>query len=157
MTGCPEWMDAVAGCALGDAAEPALAAHLAVCPACAEALHESRRAAARIDDALRRRVWIEPPLYGPARVMASISARNRAGPSARWRWAAVGSVAAILLAIILWMRRPEPPPADVAALEAWRSPTASLLRPPVPAAWNTMPKFGQGFLAIKPSGELHAQ
>jgi hypothetical protein len=156
MTGCAEWRDAVAACALGDAAIPALAAHLAICPACAGALRETRQAAARMNEALRRRAAVEPPFHGPDRVMARVRERNRAGTNWWWKWAAAGSLAAIPIAITLWMRRP-PPPADVAPLAAWRSPTDALLRPPVVAAWNTMPRLGEGFFVVKPLGEMHAQ
>lgn len=156
MTGCAEWKDAVADCALGDAAEPALAAHLAVCPGCADALRESQTVAARMNEALYRRAAVEPPFYGPDRVMARVSGRNRARTIRWWKWAAVGSMAAILIAIVLWTQRP-PPQTDLAALAAWRSPTEALLRPPVGAAWSTMPQLGEGVFKINSSGEIHAQ
>lgn len=156
MTGCAEWRDAVADCALGVAAEPALAAHLAVCPGCADALRESQRTAVRMNEALHRRAAVEPPFHGPDRVMARVSGRNRAGTSRWWKWAAVGTMAAILIAIVVWTRRP-PPQTDVAALVTWRSPTDSLLRPPVATAWNTMPRLGEEFFEVKPLGEMHAQ
>jgi hypothetical protein len=59
-------------CALGKTPEPDLAAHLAICPQCQNALRESRAMAARIDEALCRSAAVEPPLYGPERVMARI-------------------------------------------------------------------------------------
>jgi hypothetical protein len=156
MKGCPEWSDAVADCALAGAAGPALAAHLAVCPGCADSLRESQRAVARMDAAVHRRTAVEPPVYGPDRIMACVSGRNRADTNPWWRWATVATVAAILIAIVLWTRR-APPQRDVAALVTWHSPTAALLRPPVPAAWNTMPQLGKGFFEVKTSGETHAQ
>jgi anti-sigma factor RsiW len=157
MSGCPEWRDAVVERALlDDAADPALAKHLAVCPACAAALRESQAAAARMDEALHRLAAVEPPSYGPDRVMARVSERNRAAVSYWWRWAAAASLAAILIVIVLWTRRP-PPRTDVAALAEWRSPTEALLRPPVGAAWNSMPRLGEGFFEVKPLGEMHAQ
>jgi hypothetical protein len=109
-----------------------------------------------MDEALHRRAAVEPPLYGPERVMARVRARHPAGPIRWWKWAAAGSLAMILIAILWWTRRP-PPPADVAALAAWHSPTDALLRPPVVAAWNTMPRLGEGFFKVKPLGEMHAQ
>jgi hypothetical protein len=158
MTGCAEWRDAVADCALGVAAEPALAAHLAVCRGCADALRESQAAAARMNEALHRRAAVEPPFYGPDRVMARVGARNRAGTRGWWRWAAVGSVLVVSMAIIMWMRRPTPQTdVPVATLAAWRSPTQALLRPPVGAAWNTTPRLGEGFFDVKPLGGTHAQ
>ena len=87
--------------------------------------------------------------------MARIGRRNRAG-SLGWWWAAVGSATVMLVAIVLWMRRPTPE-ADVTALSAWRSPTQSLLRPPVIAAWNRMPQLGEEIFKINPIGEIHAK
>jgi anti-sigma factor RsiW len=147
---CSDWTDAIADCALGTEPGPALAEHLAVCQQCASALRESRAMAARIDQALDRRAAVEPPLYGPERVMARV-----AGQAVRrlwWSWAAVGCVV-VLVAIVMWIGRPTP---KVTALSTWRSPTQALLRPPVAAAWTTTPRLGEGFFKIK-SGEIHAQ
>jgi anti-sigma factor RsiW len=155
MTGCPQWKEAIADCALGKTPEPDLAAHLAICPQCQDALRESRAMAARIDEALHRRAAAEPPLYGPERVLARI--HGRADTRAWWRWAAVGSaVLAVSIAIAMWVRRPAPE-ANVTALSTWSSPTQALLRPPVAAAWTTTPRLGEGFFKIKLSGEIHAQ
>jgi len=155
MTSCPEWADAVAECALGTEPGPALAEHLRVCPQCENALRESRAMAARIDEALDRRAAVEPPLYGPERVMARVIVRT--DTRRWWKWAAVGSaVAAMLLAIVMWVRRPTRE-ADVTALSTWRSPTQALLQPPVAAAWSTTPRLGEEFFKINPSGEIHAQ
>jgi hypothetical protein len=148
---CSDWADAIGDCALGSEPRPALAEHLAVCPQCADALRESRAMALRIDEALDRRAAVEPPLYGPERVMARLI--GKAEPRRWWRWAAFGCVV-VLMAVVIWMRRPTP---KVTALSAWRSPTQVLLRPPVAAAWTTTPQLGEGFFKIKPSGEIHAQ
>jgi anti-sigma factor RsiW len=150
MTSCSNWADAIADCALGTEPGPALAEHLAVCPQCASALRESRAMAARIDEALDRRAGVEPPLYGPERVMARVA--GQAEPRQWWRWAVVGCMV-VLMAIVMWIRRPRP---EVTALSTWRSPTEQLLRPPVAAAWTTTPRLGEGFFKIK-SGEIHAQ
>jgi hypothetical protein len=155
MKGCAIWRDAVADCALGIVQDPAFAAHIEGCPGCAEALRESQVAAARMNAALARRATVEPPSYGPERVMARIGKGNPARTNWWWGWAAVASMAAILIAIVLWTRRP-PPQADVTALVTWRSPTEALLRPPVAAAWNTVPRLGEGFFEVKPLGETHA-
>jgi hypothetical protein len=155
MTGCTEWKEAIAECALGKMPEPDLAAHLAICLLCQDELRESRAMAARIDAALHRRAAVEPPLYGPDRVMARLHAQ--ANIRGWWRWAAVGTaLAAVSIAIVMWVRRPAPE-ADVTSLSKWRSPTQSLLRPPVAAAWTTRPSLGEGFFKIKPAGEIHAQ
>jgi hypothetical protein len=152
MKGCSDWMDVVADCALGDAPGPVLAAHLAICPHCENALRESRTAAARIDEALARRAAVEPPVYGPERVMARV--RPRA--DTRWRWAAVACAVAAMFAIVIWMRHPKLE-ADVTALSTWRSPTQALLRPPVTAAWITTPRLGEGFFKVMPLGGIHAK
>ena len=60
------------------------------------------------------------------------------------------------MAIVLWTQHPAPQP-DVTALVTWHSPTEALLRPPVGAAWSTMPRLGEGFFEVKPLGEIHAQ
>jgi hypothetical protein len=152
---CSSWMDAIADCALGKKPAPDLAAHIAICPQCENALREGRAMAARMDAALRRSAAAEPPLYGPERVLARI--HGQTDTRAKWRWAAVGSaMAALLIAIVMWVRRPAPV-ADVTALSTWRSPTQALLSPPVAAAWTTRPRLGDGFFKIKPSGEMHAQ
>jgi hypothetical protein len=153
---CPEWKDAIAECALGQVREPEMAAHLAVCPECGNALRESQAIAAWIDRALKRSAAVEPPLYGPERVMARVGRQKDA--RWLWRWAAAGSVVAVtLIAIVMWMPRRPAPDGSTAALSAWRSPTQALLRPPVAAAWSTTPRLGEGFFKIKPSGETHAQ
>jgi anti-sigma factor RsiW len=149
-------MDAIAGCALGETPEPDLAAHLAACPQCQDALRERRMMAARIDRALHRGAAVEPPLYGPERVMARV--HGRADTGGWWRWAAAGiAMAALLIAILIIGTRRPAPEADIAALSTWRSPTGALLRPPVAAAWTTTPRLGEGFFKMKPSGEMYAQ
>ena len=157
MKGCSSWMDAITDCALGKAPEPDLEAHLAICPGCENALRESHAMAARIDEVLHRRAAVEPPLYGPERVMARVIGQPHRRPW--WRFAAVGSAAlAMLIVIVVWVGRPAPKaPAQVAALSTWRSPTQALLRPPVARAWITTPRLGEGFFKMKPSGEIHAQ
>jgi len=155
MKGCSRWMNAIADCALGKTLEPDLAAHLAICPQCENALRGSRAMAARIDEALHRSAAVDPPLYGPERVLARI--HGQTDIRAWWRWAAVVSgMLAVSIAIVMWVRRPVPE-ADVTALSTWRSPTQALLGPPVAAAWTTRPRLGEGFFKIKPSGEIHAQ
>jgi len=155
MTGCSSWTDAIAGCALGKMPEPDFAAHLAICPRCENAVRDSRAMAARIDEVLHRSAAVEPPWYGPERVMARIHGQTHTGRW--WRWAAVGgAVLAVLIMIVMWVERPAPE-TDATALSTWRSPTQALLRPPVAAAWNTRPRLGEGFFKIKQPGEIRAQ
>jgi len=163
MKGCAGWKDAIAGCALGKTPEPEFAGHLAVCSQCRNALQESQATAARMDQARHRGAAVEPPWYGPERVMARIHMQTAGQTDEQtharaWRrWAVVGSaVLALSIAIAMWMRRPAPD-ADVIAFSTWRSPTQALLRPPVAAAWATTPRLGEGFFKIRPSGETHAQ
>jgi hypothetical protein len=155
MSGCPRWEEAIADCALGETPEPDFAAHLAICRECQSALREKQARAARIDEILHRTAAVAAPLYGPERVMARI---DRGTGTRRWqRWAAIGSaLAAGLIAVIMWARRPQAE-VEVTALSTWRSPTQALLRPPVAAAWTTAPRLGEGFFKMKLSGEIHAQ
>jgi anti-sigma factor RsiW len=145
MKHCPQWQEAIAACALGDPPEPDFAAHLAICPQCENALRDSRAMAARIDDALRRRAAVAPPVYGPQRVMSRIRAQ---APQRRW-WSWAAAIATVLIAIVIWVRRPAP---AVAELSTWRSPTEALLRPPL-----ATPRLGEGFFKLKPSGEIYAK
>jgi hypothetical protein len=150
MNGCTEWMDAIADAAWGDASGPALVKHLAVCPGCAAALRDARAKASRIDQALKRQVAVDPPSFGPDRVMARAGELNRArAPRRWWTWAAFAGAAAMFVLVVLWTARPKPK-ADVAALAAWRSPTQALLRPPVGMVWNTTPRLGKPYLKIQP-------
>jgi hypothetical protein len=150
MTHCPQWKEAIAGCALGETPEPDFAAHLTICPQCESALRESRAIAARMDETLHRRAAVEPPLYGPERVMARIHAQ----PAPRRWWTLAAVIAAVLIVVMIWVRRPAP---EVAALSTWRSPTQVLLRPPVAAAWTATPRLGEGFFKVQTSGEIHAK
>jgi hypothetical protein len=159
MKGCANWRDAVADCALGMVPGPAFAAHIDCCPNCAEALRESQAAAARMNTALDRRATVDPPSYGPDRVMARIAGRNLPHTTLWWRWALVACLTAMLIASVLWTRHPprQTSGRTLAALVSWRSPTEALLQPPVRAAWTTTPRLGEVFFEVKPSGEMHAQ
>jgi anti-sigma factor RsiW len=155
MNGCSYWEDAIRDYALGKTPQPNLSAHLAICPRCQNHLRSSQAMAARIDAALHRSAAVPLPPYGPERVMGRIDKQT---DTRAWRrWAVVlSAVAAVLLAVLLWVRRPVPQ-ADVTALSTWRSPTEALLRPPVAAAWTIRPRLGEGFFKLKASGERHAQ
>jgi anti-sigma factor RsiW len=156
MRGCPEWRDAVVDGALADAVEPALAAHLAACPECADALRECRRATARIDETLRRRAAVEPPPYGPDRVMARIGEHNPPRTIRWWMWALAGGAAMLLMVGSQWKQHPQMQ-TSLTTLASWRSPTDTLLQPPVRTAWNTVPRVGDVFFEVKPTGDTHAQ
>ena len=163
MKDCSSWTDEITDCALGMTPEPGFAAHLATCPQCQNVLRDSQAMAARMDEALHRSAAVEPPLYGPERVMARIHSsparrtrHRQTHTRAWWRWVVAGSpVLALAIAIVISVRRPASV-ADVTALSTWRSPTQALLRPPVSAAWTTRPRLGEAFFKIRPSGEIHA-
>jgi hypothetical protein len=86
--------------------------------------------ARRIDDALAQIVRVEPPAGLADRII-----RRASLPSARRgrvRWLAIPASLALAAACVgivavLGTLRPAPHPADLAAIRAWRSPTASLL------------------------------
>jgi hypothetical protein len=75
-----------------------------------------------------------------------------------WKWAVAGSAmaAVVLIVIVMWARRPAPAE-NVTALSSWRSPTQSLLSPPVAAVWITTPRLGEGYFKMKARGEIHDQ
>jgi anti-sigma factor RsiW len=155
MKGCANWQDAISNCALGRTPEADFAVHLATCPQCEKALRQGRAIAGRMEEMLQRSAAVEPPRLGPERVMRLIHEQAKIG--GWWRWASVGSAAlAVSIMMAIWVRRPAPE-ADVSALSRWRSPTQALLRPPVTAAWTTMPRLGEEFFKINPTGEIHAQ
>lgn len=156
MKGCAHWQDSVIDSALGVVQDPAFAVHLEGCLDCAEALRESLAAAARMNAVLDRRAAVEPPSYGPDRVIARIGGRNPSRTVLWRKWALVGCATVVLIASVLWTRRPTPQP-SVSALASWQSPTEALLQAPVGATWTTIPRLGEWFYELKPSGELHAR
>jgi len=169
MNACPEWNDRLMRHALGGPAEPAgpadaaLAAHLAACPACSEALAAGLGKAGEMDAALRKLAAVEPPAYGPERVLARIEAQPT-GLFQRVRAIAALAALAVLLLIagaVVALRRPPRPgpalPPGATALSAWRSPTHWLLRSPADPLLKEVPRLGQGFLETKSSGEKNAQ
>ncbi len=157
--------------ALGEPREPAdrakptdaaLQAHLAACPACSEALATARAKADLMDAALRKLAAVEPPSYGPERVLARIEAQP-AGLFQRVRAiAAVAALAALLLiagALVALRRPPRPEPAlppAATALSAWRSPTHWLLRSSADPLLKDVPRLGESFLRPRPLGEKNA-
>lgn len=157
MRGCANWRDAIADCALGlTQNDHALATHLKDCQNCVEALRESLAAATRMNSVLGRRSTVEPPSYGPDRVMARIGERNLSHTSLWRRWALVGLATVVVIVSVLCTRRPTTQP-SVSALASWRSPTENLLRPPVAAAWPTIPRLGEGVFEWKQLGDRHAR
>lgn len=146
--------------ALGEPAGAALEAHLAACPACSQAVAAWRGKAGQLDAALRELSAVEPPAYGPERVLARIQLQP-ARPFRRLLAHATLAVLVLLACLLVALRRPvRVQQADllpVSALSTWRSPTQSLLRSPADALLKGVPRLGQGFLETKPSGEKNAQ
>ncbi len=163
MKSCLRWADAINDCAAGKTPDSEFAAHLVICPECRNALEGRRAVAARMDEAIRRSGAVDPPLFGPERVMARVQRQPETRAWRRWASlrsampaASIGMLIAISSAILMWVPRPAPGP-HVTALSTWRSPTEALLLPPVAAAWSIRPRLGEAFVKIKPSGEKHAK
>jgi anti-sigma factor RsiW len=131
MKTCIALASAIDDAALGATPSDALIAHVATCSACASRLERRRALAQRIDGAVQAYVRAELP--------PGLGGRNGARPSAqrpsRWRTVWLGVPAGVALAAALFVfvashggtRITTARPADIAALAAWRSPTASLL------------------------------
>ena len=135
MSRCDDLREQLDAVALGDAASPELATHLAECADCTSVLQRQCALAARLDEAVRSIVRVEPPPL----LVAGVATRLARGERV-WDWSALGPrltaslAAAVCVALlVLGLRafeRPTPPHAsELSALAAWRSPTLSLLEP----------------------------
>jgi anti-sigma factor RsiW len=116
--------------ALGATPNRALTAHLATCATCTARLERRRSLARRIDDGVEAYVRVALPPGLPDRIGTRASAPRRS--RRRAVWFGVPAVAALAVGAIVAIsslhgtRTSERQP-DIAALAAWRSPTASLL------------------------------
>jgi anti-sigma factor RsiW len=131
MNACTELAAALDDAALGATPSIALAAHLSTCAACAAQLERRRQLAQRIGRALGDDARAEPPPGLAERVVARAALLERPRRSrAVWTIAPAGVALAAGLLIVFsafgGLRAPVQA-TDVAALDAWRSPTASLL------------------------------
>jgi anti-sigma factor RsiW len=116
--------------ALGVAPNRALSAHLATCTTCTARLERRRSLARRIDSGVEAYVRVALPPGLPDRIDARASMPSRS--RRRAVWLGVPAVAALAVGVVVIFlslggtrtseRRP-----DIAAIAAWRSPTASLL------------------------------
>jgi anti-sigma factor RsiW len=134
MNHCEAMSDELIEVALGRPASEALRTHLEECSACAAELERQRALAGRMDAAVNALVRSQPP----SRLLASIAARARNTPQTqRWnralpRAAVVAALVASIAGLIFGFRAMHPaatPASSTAALAAWRSPTAVLLKP----------------------------
>jgi len=120
--------------ALGASASKRLSTHLQQCSACAAELERQRALVQRMDVAVKALAGSQPP----PRLLASITARARCDERPRqwsraWPRAIAGAAfAASLGGLIFGLRTLETPAtsgSDAVSLTAWRSPTATLLKP----------------------------
>ena len=130
MKTCIALASAIDDAALGATETNELTAHLATCETCAARLERRRTLARRIDRAVEDYARVEMPAGLPDRVGARASARR----PGRWRALWIGVPAGVALAagsfiLFSWLggTHATARPTDIAALVAWRSPTASLL------------------------------
>jgi anti-sigma factor RsiW len=146
MSDCAQFREQREDVALGAVPAPAFASHLAGCPACAQDVDRQRALARRLDTAIQALVRAEPP----AELFTGVAARLEAArPPRGWnprrlRPAAFAAVAVCALVAGLGWHALERPPVSsdpgLAALSAWRSPTASLLEPlEVPSQSQMLP------------------
>jgi anti-sigma factor RsiW len=130
MKTCIALASAIDDAALGATASEDLIAHMATCEPCAARLERRRTLARRIDRAVEEYVRVEMPVG----LLDRVGAKASAGRPGRWRALWIGipaSVALVAASFVLfsWLGSSQMTarPADIAALVAWRSPTASLL------------------------------
>jgi anti-sigma factor RsiW len=144
MNACSEHHERLLDHAAGAPAAAELAAHLRACPACAQELERRRTRGAELEATVLRLANPEPSPYLAARILARAQA-----PQRPWRLRLVGFAAAAvvvaLCAVAVWVvdaRQERQAAAAAAAISNWRSPTASLLRPPSQPIFQS----GQGVL-----------
>jgi anti-sigma factor RsiW len=130
MTSCTLLSSEIEDAALGATPSSALAAHLVTCAACAAQLERRRALAQRIGRAVEEYVRAEPPAGLPERIRARASMEQPHRWRKRWLIAPAGAALAagfLMFVYVLAGTRAPVHTTDIAALAAWRSPTASLL------------------------------
>jgi anti-sigma factor RsiW len=129
MKTCIVLASAIDDAALGATPSRALTAHVATCAACAARLERRRALARRIDLGVESYVRVELPPGLPDRIGARVSVQRPVRRRAVWLGlpALVALVAGLFIFVSLHGTRTTARPTDIAALSAWRSPTASLL------------------------------
>jgi anti-sigma factor RsiW len=130
MSACAAWASELDDVALGTPMSNALATHVATCPACAAHVAQQRALVQRIDRAIVGYVGAQPTPGLPERIRSRVAMR----PARRWNsnWLGIPaamSVAAAVFAVITALsgQHAAVHASAIAALDAWRSPTASLL------------------------------
>jgi hypothetical protein len=105
---CERFREAIAGHAAGADLNPAAAAHLGSCEACATRLETQRRLLADVDAELAGTLSLSASPAFVARVTSSVSATRRR--SIAWRPAAawVGLAAAAAIVVVSLLRGPDP-------------------------------------------------
>ena len=158
MKPCDQWREALADCALGAPASPALAKHLENCPACSAALTKLQACAREIDDGIRQLAASEPSANSAARILAQVDSRAL---QRHWlpQWKAIAAAFAALVIVAvsaneMWKQRErleETEKALSAAVDisSWRSPTQDLLRSPYDTSLKGPPRLGEYFYELK--------
>src|SRR5687768_3249758 len=119
---CERFREAITGHAAGAELDPAAAAHLAACDACAARLDRQRRLLAEVDAELERAL----AMTASSEFVAGVTARVRTSdgrPAAVW----IGLAAAAAIAAAAFLRAPVTPvPAAPSASSAAGAPSAPL-------------------------------
>ena len=155
MTPCTDRRESLLDRALGALPSAELEAHLATCPACSAALAELRGTADQMDRAVVRLAAAEPPASGPAQALARVTTPRR-NPWFRWPIAAAATLAAALCVFLVMRQTHHPQGTTPLIITAWRSPTSGLLHSPTDALFKNVPRLGEDYLNMKPTGEKHA-
>jgi hypothetical protein len=162
MNPCDRWRDGIAEYALGSPAEPGLAEHLAICPACSAALARMQSATRAIDDGIRQMAAAEPDANDAARIVAQVRSQAE---QARW-WQPPGRTVAAAFAVVIflaasvgvmWRVHSQRENAEVALsmatrISSWKSPTQELLRSPYESVLSGAPRLGEGFYQLDAGG-----
>jgi len=152
---CMKWKDQLLETALGQAVGGELEAHLSGCADCAAELSRLRVRRQRLDTLLPLVARAEEPSPGlRARIQAAAQVTAKPEPTGFWRWALVGAVTVVMIAVLIAsvLKRPTIVPiADLdgaRALAHWHAPTDVLLRAPGHEFLNTVPQLGDAYFAI---------
>ena len=161
MNACFDWRDQLLDHALGFPASAELESHLVSCGACGKALADWRARAEHLDAGVRQLLASEPSPYFGSRLLAKIrSAPAGAGWAGHWRVALLALV--FITAIVLLIHgvrgtrvareRARAFSSTAGGLSQWSSPTDTLLRSPADPLFRTVPRLGELFFEMRPTG-----